>query len=249
MPDPQKKAWFHGSAGQAVNIRGVRFDGSNDYMTRGADLTGNADGKLGTISFWAKLFTDGVQQFVYRDPSNVHRIVFDGADKIEIVFSGGGTDRITLSSSGGGIDTGSGWVHIMASWDVGNNAGHLYIDDVSDESTEIISNSDIDYTRTNHRIASDVSAADLDAELAQVYLNFSEYVDLSSASNRRKFISASGKPVNLGSDGSLPTGTSPIIFFDLAPGDAVSTFASNKGTGGGFTLTGSLVEASTSPSD
>ena len=62
---------------------------------------------------------------------------------------------------------------------------------------------------------------------------------------RRKFISANGKPVDLGSDCSAPTGTAPAVCFS---GDA-TTFGTNKGTGGTFTLTGTLTDASTSPSN
>ena len=40
---------FGPAAPYAAN--GVNFDGSNDYLTRGADLTGNADGKKGIIYF------------------------------------------------------------------------------------------------------------------------------------------------------------------------------------------------------
>jgi len=68
---------------------------------------------------------------------------------------------------------------------------------------------------------------------------------LSIEANRRKFIDAIGKPVFLGSDGSLPTGVAPAMFFS---GDSTA-FATNRGTGGPFTLTGSLTNASTSPSD
>lgn len=66
---------------------------------------------------------------------------------------------------------------------------------------------------------------------------------------RRKFISAEGKPVNLGADGSTPTGTAPVVFFRRAPEAAASTFANNLGTGGAFTITGTLTNAGTSPSD
>lgn len=61
---------------------------------------------------------------------------------------------------------------------------------------------------------------------------------------RRKFISASMKPVDLGSDGSTPTGAAPAIFLS---GDH-SSFGSNKGTGGSFALTGTLTDAASSPS-
>lgn len=66
---------------------------------------------------------------------------------------------------------------------------------------------------------------------------------------RRKFISATGKPVNLGADGSTPTGTAPAIFLRRAPAAAASTFATNLGTGGNFAITGTLTNAPTSPSD
>jgi hypothetical protein len=58
----------------------------------------------------------------------------------------------------------------------------------------------------------------------------------------RKFIDAEGKPVDLGVDGSTPTGTAPAMFFS---GDAIG-FASNKGTGGVFILTGTLIDADAS---
>lgn len=62
---------------------------------------------------------------------------------------------------------------------------------------------------------------------------------------RRKFISAAGKPVDLGTNGDLPTGTAPAVFFS---GNA-SNFATNKGTGGNFTVNGILTDATASPSD
>jgi hypothetical protein len=57
----------------------------------------------------------------------------------------------------------------------------------------------------------------------------STHLDFTVETNRRKFVGADGKPVNLGADGSTPTGVAPAIFFS---GDA-STFGTNRGTGGG----------------
>jgi len=56
---------------------------------------------------------------------------------------------------------------------------------------------------------------------------------------------ATGKPVDLGPNGSTPTGSAPSLFFS---GNATS-FATNQGTGGAFTLTSALTNATTSPSD
>lgn len=60
---------------------------------------------------------------------------------------------------------------------------------------------------------------------------------------RRKFISGTGAPVYLGANGELPTGTDPAVFLSASSGNAAS-FATNRGTGGAFTTTGTLTLAS-----
>ena len=55
----------------------------------------------------------------------------------------------------------------------------------------------------------------------------------------RKF-NIDGCPVDLGADGSTPTGTAAAAYFSRPHGAAPSVFATNRGTGGTFTLTGSL---------
>ncbi len=47
-----------GGDGREYRANAVQFDGSNDYLTRGAELTGIADGKAGTLSVWLN-FTGG----------------------------------------------------------------------------------------------------------------------------------------------------------------------------------------------
>ena len=51
--------------------------------------------------------------------------------------------------------------------------------------------------------------------------------------NRRKFISAAGRPVNLGANGSGPTGNQPIIYCPTGDG------TNNLGYGGNFSANGS----------
>ena len=82
-------------------------------------------------------------------------------------------------------------------------------------------------------------------DIADVYIAPGQFIDFSVEANRRKFISADGKPVDLGSNCSTPTGTAPAVCFS---GNA-SSFGTNKGTGGAFTLTGTLTDAVTSPSN
>lgn len=61
---------------------------------------------------------------------------------------------------------------------------------------------------------------------------------------RRKFISAAGRPVPLGTNGELPTGTAPTIF---GHGDKNTFLQPNLGTGGGFALIGSISDSVTPP--
>jgi len=83
-----------------------------------------------------------------------------------------------------------------------------------------------------------------DSDVAELWVDNS-FIDFTVESNRRKFISASGKPVDLGSDGSAPTSSAPLVFLS---GDT-GTWHTNKGSGGGFTENGEITTASTSPSD
>jgi hypothetical protein len=76
-------------------------------------------------------------------------------------------------------------------------------------------------------------------DMADLWVAPGTFIDFSNVANRRKFIDADGKPVD-------PTNfpASAILF----SGDA-STFGTNQGTGGSFTLTGTLTDATSSPSN
>jgi hypothetical protein len=74
---------------------------------------------------------------------------------------------------------------------------------------------------------------------AEYYLACTQYLDLSTTSNLRKFITAGGGTPNLGTNAENPTGTSPTIYFK----GPVSTLISspnwvNFGTGGNYGGTG-----------
>lgn len=50
-------------------------------------------------------------------------------------------------------------------------------------------------------------------------------------------------------DTGVVDGNTPEIYLSLRDGDAVSTYATNKGSAGNFSITGTLSESLTSPSD
>ena len=240
--------------------RAVYFDGSNDALSKASELSGLSDGKVGTFSAWIKFDATGDSEF--------NTIVENGfSSKFRIRREDGGEFRITGGTSAGGlgstlllqttndITSADGWVHILASWDLANTTGHLYVSDVDDLGSNTLVNATLDYTKaewwagSNDPDATSAFAYPFTGDIADLYLNLTEYVDISVEANRRKFINDDGKPVFLGADGSLPTGSAPIMFLSLADSAVVSTFATNKGTGGDFTITGTLTESSTSPSD
>lgn len=69
-------------------------------------------------------------------------------------------------------------------------------------------------------------------DVADLWMAPGVFIDFTVTANRRKFIDGTGKPVDLGTNGQTPTGTSPYMFFS---GDD-TTFSTNLGTGGAFNL-------------
>jgi hypothetical protein len=140
-----------------------------------------------------------------------------------------------------------GWTHILASWDVAISAAHLWISDANADLAPIVySTNDIKYDGGNVGLgAYNTGLVFFTGDMAEVWISFTDYFDLTIAANRRKFIRGSGKPQFLGANGERPTGTSPAIYMK----GPASAFASNLGTGGAFNVHGTLTDAATSPSD
>lgn len=230
------------------------FDGTNDYMTRGAGLTGAADSKTGILSLWIRLDGgDGATMAILRSTVAANQFLF--LHNSSNIFSLGGDNsagtEILLLQSNTAYTAGATWLHFLASWDLANAAGHLYINGTSDLAAgSTLTDDTLDYTLADWGIGAQVDGnLKLNGCLAEFYFAPGQYLDFSNAYNRRKFISATGKPVSLGATGSLPTGTAPLVYQRVADAAAVATFATNLGSGGDFSITGTLATGSTSPSD
>lgn len=230
------------------------FDGTNDYMSRGADLTGAADSKSGIISVWLRFDAGTSQQFILDNAAASLRFFLYRTSLNNIVVSGKNAAGATILGlpSASTYANGATWRHVLASWDLATAAGSLYIDDVSDLGSATLTNDTLDYTTGAFHVGASPAGSpgdELNGCMADLYFAPGQYLDFSNVYNRRKFISASGKPVHLGTDGALPTGTAPLLYCHLDDGEAVANFATNRGTGGDLTITGTLDAASTSPSD
>lgn len=236
-------------AGGGVNA--VHFDGTNDNLLRGAGLTGAVDGENLLLSFWFN-FTgnDAVTNYLFSNA--LGRVLLTrGADDL-IFFRVRTSSPTTIwdwkSVAKFSTTINAGWNHLLiaAQLDV-TPVGQVYVGDSALSITEATAptNGSIDLTDTNYSIGSTVSqTARLNADLAEFYMT-NEYLDIGIEANRRKFIDAAGKPADLGEGGITPTGTLPLVFLS---GDT-DAWHTNKGSGGGFTETGALTDAATSPSD
>lgn len=219
---------------------GVRFDGSADYFNLATDLSGNADGKKGTASFWIRMNGgNGSNQYIFINSASSFFIIRNSSNKISILGLDGSSNVVLSFVTTTSFVSGDPWRHVLLSWDLSVGRVQCYVDDVVDAGTSVIAtNTNIDYTRVGWGFGGYLSGSLLNADVGDFWFgNSSSFgVDISVEATRRKFIDSEKRPVDLGSAGATPTGVSPIVFFS---GD-LPTWQTNKGTGGGFTLTGAL---------
>jgi len=252
------------SAVISADLPAVHFDGSTAWLQRGASLFDSNYSQV-LVSVWLANF----------DPGGIDAVLFATTPGVYFFMSLGtasppqspGTTLYAdtyapyLHIANGAVDcdvTGPTWHHWLCKYDVSKSgyasAGQLVIDGVYQtqvDDTSPFTGPDTPFVpfSTNLTEETDFIFGGEDAfgdvskfDVAQFYMAVGSNadIDLSNPANVAKFIAA-GKPVDLLTSGA-PTA---LVLFD---GDA-STFGTNQGTGGAFTLTGSLTNAATSPSD
>jgi hypothetical protein len=70
-----------------------------------------------------------------------------------------------------------------------------------------------------------------------------------SSATLDKFITSDLKPVNLGTNGELPTGALPLVYFHKDKTAPAADFTQNRGTGGAFVVTDGVVQNATTNPD
>ena len=225
-------------------IQGLQFNGTNQYASKASDLTGLADGKVALGAFWLNV-TDPAQgpDIIIENNGGYVRWSFNN-QLLTLRFS---------QSSGGTVCqieipiTTSGWHHIAFSFDLSNASNrHAAVDGslLSDSVFTTYVNADIDWTRGSWAIGRYVSISSgyYDGGLAQLYLD-DTYLNLSTN------LSAlyDGGLVDFGAAGANVTGSSPILLLNIEESEAAADFATNKGTGGDFTLNNSPSVSPTNP--
>lgn len=171
-------------------------------------------------------------------------VQIDGSVKIRASVSGG--SKTDIVSTAGAIVANT-WVNIRYNADTLAQTGAVYAGllNVTDSVTPIGVGGSM--ALNGKLVAFPDSAGDeyaIAGDMAEVWFA-GQQVDMAYAAAGGSFIDAGGKPKDLGPTGAVPTGVAPEVFLS---GNATS-FGTNKGTGGAFTTTGTLTNASTSPSD
>lgn len=241
--------------GEEYTTGAVHFNGTDASLVN--DSLAAADSSLLSLSFWMLVPTtsdDGTHMLYVVDPTGAYNpgLQRTGSTLTPLSFLNG-----TTLGAADADPNDVGWHHYLISVDLGHPLGEksirLYIDDI--DKTSLFDEGEAEILLFNglaFLVGDDTGGSWFDGDLADFW--FAPGVSLLTGSDiteatRRKFISAESKPVDLGADGATPTGTAPAIFFRRDPAAAASTFANNLGTGGPFTITGTLTNALTSPSD
>lgn len=225
------------AGGGAYTANATTF-ATSQYQTNNG-LTGVANSKIFTASMWIKVGTDSTRTLIAEaGPFFIINRNFGGA--LHITAENAATTTILDATTGpNAAVAGGGWNHILISIDLSSTLNrHIYTNDVEDTSVTwtTYSNDTIQYSRSDTPswgVGADQSGGSkFDGCLSELYFNFATYIDFSNATNRRKFDDGGSplKPVDLGTDGSTPTGTAPIMYFK----DPYTSFGNNSGTGGNF---------------
>ena len=218
--------------------QGVHFDTAT-YLQANS-MVGVTNSKKVTFSLWFRLnnLNAGGHTFL-ATASHGLAVGITGVSNKQITITGNnGTDLSVVTTSA--VISDLNWHHILLSLDMSDSSKlHLYLDDTEITALTVTTFNDNNLAfNGSTALAENIWAVDM----ADLWVDYGTYMDLTQTGNRRKFISAAGAPVYLGADGSVPTGTQPEIFFTGDP----STWNTNKGTAGGFnngsgTVTGSTI--------
>ena len=241
-----------------VNAGADFISGGIDYM-RATSGMGISDGYVGTFSCWIKrsstatsqapvwltVDSGGWDEFQIRESEFV--------DVLQLYIQGNGaTDYIIFQTDEGVLGRDDTWHHLLLSWNTNFAADskicHMYVDDaeVYSAASDDFGAMTLPYGENDWGVSNTIvrtSSAYIDGGVSHMWFDDS-FIDLSVKANRRKFITSTHRPVNLGSIGELPTGSQPVIYLR----GTGTGFTVNSGSGGNFTATGTLTTPSNSPS-
>ena len=243
---------FGGGGNGGCQIASVSASKNYDGATHGKRAGFGGTGTVGIFSMWGKDLGGNTifQQVQEPGPSSrvgmSIRIASGGKLRFSVTKAAATQTRIDLYWAG--TATPGQHNHFLAVWDSLDYSKNLmFLNGIDRSNDSSVSEGDtLGYQETTsyfgaRRFPPSAVGGWASGCISHFYLNFQEYVDISDDNVLGKFY-CSGRPADLGADGSLPTGNAPDVF--LPDGD----FTDNKGTAGDWTLdAGSLTNCSDVP--
>lgn len=220
----------------AIFSESVKFDGAS-YLARGADLTGSADSQVGFVSFWVKFKngTNHLPMYIIDSTGSTIDVHRTQQNKFRVRAENSAGTTVLSMTSKKNYNHKDGWIHFAAAWNLATPEGYMRINGVDDLATGgTFTAATIDYTVANHYIgAAETATGFLNGKIQQLYLNTAEFLDISESGNMQKLYDNGA--VSFGATGNFVTDNQPIVYmFNTA------TWSTNLGSGGNYTLTGSL---------
>jgi hypothetical protein len=227
--------------GSGLTVPFVTFDGTNDSLNVDDATLGHSDGKQFLISFWMRTSQPlGTPSFLFVTAAPAVTIgmslTFDN-DKLRFRLSDSTGAKLAEVTSTTEVTSNLGLVHVLVAVDLNVPTVQMAINGVLETLTISVAptNGTGNFKNTTFFLGiSQVGNALFEGEMGQFYIA-QEYLDISVQANIDKFYD-NGNPVDLGTDGSTPTGTAPIIFLN----NPLATWKNNLGSGGNLTEVGPL---------
>lgn len=234
----------------AAQAEAIDYDGTNDYLSRSTDLTGNTDTNQMTFSAW--MYWDGSSFGTVQNILGLGRLRIFGWNTTPsfITIEAQNSSSVNILSArveGSNVLTGlqKSWVSFIISFDLSNTSKRsCYINDqlvsvswltyTSDSIDTFITGYPIAVARDNGQYG---GVQFYKGRLSNVYLDYT-YRDLSVTANRRLFVTADLKPA------AGQAALNPLIYLPMNDPTAPGT---NAGTGGNFTLTGTVARSGRGP--
>lgn len=231
-------------------------EGNGAYINRSnSSLSNVTPGGAATMLFSAWFYRKGATGvaksiFALGSSGGTEPLVLsiDASNKFNILTRDTVANRVVQWATTPTLPPPGEWFHLMFSM-ANKGDPQIYINDSAVASTRIsndpLANNNISWQAFGQRIGASLALNQRwNGAMAQFYLKAAQSLDLTVVENRRKFINGSGKPVDVGATGSLPTGSAATILFD----NVAASWNTNKGNGGAnFDASGTFVVADPQP--
>lgn len=217
------------------------------FPSRNSAITGLADSKIFTVSFWLQepAVVAGEVFLDFTNNSSTHRFRIQVAASGQVQLDGYNSSAVNIfqvNTSASISDT--NWHHYFIAADLNDSANRVFYVDGTPVTVTwgLYDNDTIDFSPTTPRMwwGQNIPTGTLSfsGALAEFWL------DDTYTTNVSKFY-CGGRPADLGADGSLPTGSSPALYLSRN-GSGNSWLIDSSGNGNDFTASGTL-NGGTSP--